>query len=75
MKWLFWLAVIVFALVVAGVLTFHHSPGNVEVDVHTKTLEQQTEHAVQEGQALLKKAEQSSQANSPTSPPPQTSSR
>lgn len=75
MKRIFWLAVFVFALVVAGVMTFRQTPGNVQVDIHTQTLQQQADRAVQEGRHLLKKAEQSSQTATPprtTAAPPQT---
>jgi hypothetical protein len=58
MRTILWLTVAVLALMVAGVVTFDRSRGEITMHLYTHTLERDAREVVNASQHLLNKAEQ-----------------
>ena len=58
MRTLLWLTVAVLVLVVAGVLTFQHSPGELTAHLYTQALQRDARDVVDAGRRVLNSAQQ-----------------
>lgn len=68
MRTILWLTVAILVLVVAGVVTFRQSRGEVTTHLYTQTLERDAREVVNAGSQLLDRAEQILDKSSPNQP-------